>query len=58
MADVDNKGCPVDTDADGIPDYIDECPDSTPGENVDKNGCPKVEEIPLPDHQKLPKLAK
>ena len=38
---MDKKGCPIDTDGDGVPDYLDKCPD-TPKEAkgmVDKNGC-------------------
>ena len=39
---VDSVGCPIDTDGDGVPDYIDECP-GTPQEaygKVDAKGCP------------------
>ena len=39
---VDAKGCPMDTDGDGVADYLDECP-GTPKEahgKVDAKGCP------------------
>ena len=36
---VDNGGPPVDTDADGVPDGQDLCPDTPGGEPVDTNGC-------------------
>ena len=38
---VDEKGCPKDSDGDGVPDYLDECPD-TPEKAigfVDAKGC-------------------
>ncbi|MDR1591804.1 MAG: OmpA family protein [Prevotellaceae bacterium] len=40
---VDNSGCPVDTDSDGVPDYLDKCP-NTPAAAIgftDADGCPK-----------------
>jgi outer membrane protein OmpA-like peptidoglycan-associated protein len=40
---VDKNGCPIDTDGDGVPDYLDKCP-KTPKEaynSVDQKGCPK-----------------
>ncbi|MDP2891107.1 MAG: OmpA family protein, partial [Bacteroidota bacterium] len=39
---VDKDGCPVDTDGDGTPDYLDKCP-TVPGPK-ENNGCPVVEE--------------
>jgi len=39
---VDNTGCALDRDADGVPDYLDYCPDNTAIEiskGVNKNGC-------------------
>ncbi len=39
---IDSLGCPLDTDKDGVPDYLDKCPD-TPAEAigfVDNKGCP------------------
>jgi len=39
---IDDKGCPLDTDGDNVPDYLDECPD-TPLEArgmIDTKGCP------------------
>lgn len=29
----------VDTDGDGVPDHLDQCPDTKPGAKVDENGC-------------------
>ncbi len=40
--DVDKDGCPVDTDGDGVADYLDKCPTvAGPKEN---KGCPVIEE--------------
>ena len=42
QANVDANGCPVDTDEDDVPDYLDECPDEgteVTGQ-VGENGCP------------------
>lgn len=39
---LDTEGCPIDTDGDGVADYLDECSD-TPAEAygmVDNKGCP------------------
>jgi len=33
-------GCPIDTDGDGIPDYLDKCPDVA-GKGT-KDGCPEM----------------
>ena len=30
----------LDTDGDGVPDYLDECPDTPKGVEVDEHGCP------------------
>jgi outer membrane protein OmpA-like peptidoglycan-associated protein len=38
---VDEKGCPKDSDGDGVPDGIDACPDTEKGWPVDEKGCPK-----------------
>lgn len=38
----------ADTDADGIPDSIDACPGTTPGEFVDATGCPVLRGRPAP----------
>ena len=35
---VDAKGCPLDLDNDGIPDYLDQQQGTAPGENVHANG--------------------
>jgi len=31
---------PIDSDGDGVPDYLDKCPDTPKGVKVDKDGCP------------------
>jgi OOP family OmpA-OmpF porin len=36
---VDSTGCPLDSDGDGVPDYLDQCPDTPKGDSVDKKGC-------------------
>ncbi len=42
---VDKDGCPLDSDKDGVPDYLDKCPDTPCGVAVDKDGCPIKEEV-------------
>jgi OOP family OmpA-OmpF porin len=37
---VDRNGCPLDSDKDGVPDYLDKCPNTPSGVAVDKDGCP------------------
>ena len=37
---VDQYGCPLDEDKDGIPDYTDKCLGTPAGVKVEKNGCP------------------
>jgi len=37
---VDNIGCPLDADKDGVPDYLDKCPGTPAGVKLDKDGCP------------------
>jgi OmpA-OmpF porin, OOP family len=37
---VDKDGCPLDSDKDGVYDYLDKCPGTPAGVKVDKNGCP------------------
>jgi outer membrane protein OmpA-like peptidoglycan-associated protein len=37
---VDKYGCPYDSDNDGVPDYLDKCPNTPAGVKVDKDGCP------------------
>ncbi|MFP3871154.1 MAG: OmpA family protein, partial [Syntrophobacteria bacterium] len=32
-------GCPLDSDADGVYDYLDQCPRTPRGAKVDKRGC-------------------
>jgi outer membrane protein OmpA-like peptidoglycan-associated protein len=44
---VDEKGCPLDRDGDGVPDYKDDCPDEA-GE-ARFNGCPDRDGDGIPD---------
>ena len=37
---VDKYGCPLDTDGDGVPDYLDKCSGTPAGVKIDKDGCP------------------
>jgi outer membrane protein OmpA-like peptidoglycan-associated protein len=37
---VDIRGCPIDTDFDGIADYLDRCPQNRIGARIDESGCP------------------
>jgi len=37
---VDEWGCPLDSDGDGVPDYLDKCPGTPEGVIVDCRGCP------------------
>src|SRR3989339_841648 len=37
---VDQYGCPLDTDKDGVLDYLDKCPETPADIKVDKAGCP------------------
>jgi OOP family OmpA-OmpF porin len=39
-AKVDAKGCPVDSDGDGVADYMDKCPNTPAGIKVNAEGCP------------------
>jgi len=36
---VDSKGCPLDTDGDGVYDYLDKCPGTLRGVPVNVDGC-------------------
>jgi len=36
---VYSDGCPIDLDQDGVPDYLDKCPNTTKGLKVDATGC-------------------
>jgi OOP family OmpA-OmpF porin len=38
---VNATGCPVDTDNDGVADYLDRCANTAAGVPVDANGCPR-----------------
>jgi OOP family OmpA-OmpF porin len=45
---------PVDTDKDGVPDYLDECPETPTGAPVDKKGCPlDTDRDGVPDYTDL-----
>ncbi|MDD5722917.1 MAG: OmpA family protein [Syntrophales bacterium] len=37
---VDELGCPLDSDGDGVPDHLDKCPGTPEGVKVDSRGCP------------------
>ena len=37
---VDDHGCPLDSDGDGVWDTFDKCPGTPKGAEVDKKGCP------------------
>jgi len=37
---LDKRGCPVDSDNDGVPDGLDKCPNTPLGAHVDATGCP------------------
>ncbi len=37
---VDAKGCPLDSDKDGVIDSLDQCPNTRAGLAVDSKGCP------------------
>ena len=39
-------GCPLDSDGDGVPDYLDKCPGTPAGVKVDVDGCPPVVVVP------------
>jgi len=39
-AKVDDRGCPMDSDRDGVYDGLDLCPDTPEGVQVDEFGCP------------------
>src|SRR2546425_133219 len=39
-ATVDLRGCPMDSDADGVYDGLDQCPNTPTGAHVDPRGCP------------------
>jgi hypothetical protein len=43
---------PEDCDADGVPDYLDQCPDTEPGMLVDANGCGIAQLCPCDRHWK------
>jgi OOP family OmpA-OmpF porin len=45
---VDRDGCPIDSDQDGVPDYLDKCPNTLKGLQVDQTGCPiRAQTLPL-----------
>ena len=48
---IDEFGCPIDSDHDGVADYLDECPDTPHNVHVDENGCPlDSDEDGVPDY--------
>jgi OOP family OmpA-OmpF porin len=38
-APADARGCPLDSDGDGVADYLDDCPATDEGARVDDHGC-------------------
>jgi outer membrane protein OmpA-like peptidoglycan-associated protein len=51
---VDEFGCPIDSDKDGVPDYLDECSGTPQGTTVDQKGCPLDSDVDgIPDVQDL-----
>jgi OOP family OmpA-OmpF porin len=38
-------GCALDSDDDGVADYLDRCPNTPAGATVDENGCPVAGEV-------------
>ncbi len=46
---VDSRGCPVDTDGDGVPDGVDECPSTAPRAEVGKDGCEPEYRVRVPN---------
>ena len=47
LACIDNTcSVPLDLDEDGVPDYLDICPNTLPGVPVDAQGC-QIEEVPV-----------
>ncbi|MTI14581.1 hypothetical protein E1189_16370 [Sansalvadorimonas verongulae] len=45
--DVKAKGCPKDSDGDGVPDVFDKCANTPPGAYVDSEGCPIIRKVVL-----------
>ena len=45
--DVEKNGCPKDSDGDGVPDVLDQCPGTPPGARVDAKGCPILRKVVL-----------
>jgi outer membrane protein OmpA-like peptidoglycan-associated protein len=48
---VDARGCPRDSDNDGVPDGVDQCADTPSGTQVDARGCPIITDA---DHDGVP----
>ena len=44
---MDSNGCALDTDGDGVPDHLDECPHTPAAVEVDERGCPVKDEVIL-----------
>ncbi len=46
------RGCSLDADEDGVPQYLDRCPDTPQGVSVDSRGCPiDTDRDSLPDYR-------
>jgi outer membrane protein OmpA-like peptidoglycan-associated protein len=50
---VDARGCPTDSDGDGVCDGLDKCADTPAGSKIDVNGCPVVSEVQLRETELL-----
>ena len=51
---VDEFGCPVDSDRDNVPDFLDKCPNTPSNVQVDVNGCPvDLDKDGIPDYLDL-----
>lgn len=46
--------CQVDSDGDGVPDHLDQCPGTPPGVKVDDTGCPVADEARDSDGDGVP----
>jgi OOP family OmpA-OmpF porin len=46
---VDKRGCPIDSDRDGVYDGIDQCPNTPRNVRVNAQGCPEAKALFPPD---------
>jgi OOP family OmpA-OmpF porin len=54
---VDETGCPLDSDGDGVPDYQDKCPKTPTGAKVNEAGCWVLKGIQFDTNQSIIKPA-